>query len=209
VADSRPLPTPEHRERLRQFVYLVDDMNRSRFVERCRTQDHSIACQGPQITAPEYDWEDFRSFLTTFRQVAISKSEPVYVFRIIGILRRYASPELQKQLAALRDELAPRLEGEYVGIRYGRELPSGEEVSFTSREALNALVNGQVFHADASHRWTLQFLPTIHRWQYLWPILFEIVIPALDGCVWLFHAMRRDGILDDSDYPERCRRPSP
>jgi hypothetical protein len=183
-------------------------MHRSRFVERCWTQDHSITCQGPQITAPEYDWEDFRSFLTTFRQVAISKSEPVYVFRIIGILRRYASPELQKQLAALRDELAPRLEGDYVGIRYGRELPNGEEVSFTSREILDALVNGQIFHADASHRSTLTFLNTTHRWQHLWPVLFEIIVPTLQGCIWLFHALRRHGILDDSDYPEHCRRPS-
>ena len=206
------MPTPEHREQLRYFVYLVDDMRRSRFVERYRTQDHTISCrpedEGPQITAPEYDWQDFRSFLTTFRQVAISNREPVYLFRILGILWRYASPELQKQLAELRAELVSRLEGEYVGIRYGRELPSGEEVSFTSREILDALVNGQVFHADASHRWTLKFLPTIHRWQFLWPILFEIVVPTLQRCLWLFDAIRQDGILDDSDYPEPCRRPS-
>jgi hypothetical protein len=80
-------------------------------------------------------------------------------------------------------------------------------MSLTSQEILDALVNGQIFHAHARHRQTVTFLTATERWQYLWPLLFEIIIPTLQACIWLFHAIRRDGILADSDYPAPCRGP--
>jgi hypothetical protein len=213
MADARPALTPDHRELLRHFVGLVDDMSRSRFIERYRKQDHTISFRDkdgqPPLRAPEYDWEDFRSFLTAFRQVAVSSREPVYVFRVVNLLWQYASPKLREQLAQLRKDLAPILEGRYEGIRFGGETPSGSEVSFTSQEILDALVNGQVFHANRERRPTVAFLSGVERWKYLWPLLFEIVIPTLRACIWLFHAIRRDGILDDADYPARSRGPEP
>lgn len=202
----------QDRDLLRHFVRLVDEMSRSRFVERYRKQDHSISCKTgedgePLVTGPEYDWEDFQSFLTTFRQVAISRRETVYILRVIDAVAPYATPAFRVQLSGMRDILKQRLEANYSGMCFGGKTPTGQEVSLTTFEILDALVNGRIFHADKKHRPTLAFLDSTERWHYLWPVLFEFVIPVLRACLWLFHALRREGILDQSDYPVRCFEP--
>jgi hypothetical protein len=212
MSDPRPPLTPKHRDLLQHFVRLVDDMSRSRFLERFRKQDHTVRFRGedgqPQITAPNYDWDDFRSFLTTFRQVAISKNETVHVFKITKVARDYASPALRAHLDRLDAGLRPLIKGDYAGISFGGVFPSGEEISLTSPQVLDSLVNGLIFHADERHREKVAFLSANERWQYLWPLLFEVIIPMVKACIWLFHALRHDGILADSDYPARCLEPS-
>lgn len=200
---------PEDREVLSHFVRLVDDMSRSRFIQRCRTQDHTISCnptdEGPGITAPEYDGEDFDAFLSRFRQVALNKRDSVYVFKVLGIAGKYASADLRKQLRPCRKHLTALLEQRHEGMRFCGQSPSGQEISLSSQETLDAIVNGLSFHPGAEHRETIRFLDTAARWQYLWPLLTEIIEPALNDFYWLYHALRRDGILADEDYPERCR----
>jgi hypothetical protein len=76
-------PSENERSQLRQFVRLVHEMRVSRFIRTAESQDHSIRSNRLddglyRITTPDYDLEDFRSFLTLFRQVALSKAEPVY-----------------------------------------------------------------------------------------------------------------------------------
>jgi hypothetical protein len=211
MADPRPSITSEHRELLRHFVRLVDEMRRCQFIETYNKQDHTISFAPtdggePAITAPEYDWEGFVAFLTIFRQLAISKKEQVYLFRISTVVSRYASPNLQEQLAAMEAALKPLLEGKHQGLRFGREpSPDQDAISLTSFEILDAIVNGRVFHADKKHRPAVAFLDASERWQFLWPVMVEIVIPGLKGCIWLFHALRSDGILQDDDYPARCK----
>src|SRR5688572_3338748 len=89
------LPQRE-REQLRLFVQAVCDMVDSRFIQHSNKQDHSIEVKRLDngdwnITAPDYDWEDFRSFLTNFRQVAFSDKEPIYLPRIRNIASQYGS----------------------------------------------------------------------------------------------------------------------
>jgi hypothetical protein len=208
MAENRPTLTPEHRDLLRHFVRLVDDMSRSRFIERYRTQDHKISC-GPNGTiAPEYDWEDFRSFLTIFRQVAVSQGDPVYLSKITGMVGRYASDDLRRKIAEMRSLVLPRLEGKYHGMKLGRDALEGKQaVSLTTHEILDALVNGYIFHPDKKHRQTIEFLDSVKRWQYLWPLLVEVIMPTVRACVWLFKAIHYDGILERSDYPARCFSP--
>jgi hypothetical protein len=208
--NPRPPLTPEHRQQLRDFVRLVDDMSRSRFIETYRTQDHTISSDldddgTSKITAPDYDWEDFRSFLTVFRQVAISQNESIYFTKILNTVGRYASDELREKIGEMRTPLITRLEGRYRGMMFGKETSEGPEISLTSHDILDALVNGQIFHNDGSHREAVEFLNASERWQYLCPLLGEIVIPALRDFIWLFKAIRSDGILEDADYPARCR----
>lgn len=210
MPNDRPSLTEPHREQLRDFVRLVDEMSRSRFMERYRTQDHTVSC-GPRedgqygVTAPDYDWEDFRSFLTVFRQVAISKDESVHFIKVIQTVGRYASDRLRPELRKMRKFLAPLLEGRYRGLMVGRDLPTGEQ-SFSTHEILDAIVNGKVFHGDKRHRKTVEFLNASDRWHYLWPLLFEIIIPTLRSFIWLFKAIRQDGILEETDYPAHCWR---
>jgi hypothetical protein len=209
MADARPSLTPEHRELLRHFVRLVDDMSRSRLIERYRTQDHTISRDGPDARVPDYDWEDFRSFLTTFRQVAISSQEPVYVFKVLKIVGRYASPQLREELGPFKKDLARLLEGNYPGIICLGEESGEGDMPLTSNEILIALINGQIFHADSSHRQTVEVLGSIERWMYLCLVLHELIAPTLNDCIWLCDASLRDGILDDADYPAHCRGTGP
>jgi hypothetical protein len=65
--------------------------------------------------------------------------------KIINILARYANHDLWQQIDELKTQIFPRLEGKYVGTRFGAEL-GGKEISLTSYELLDALVNGVVFH---------------------------------------------------------------
>jgi hypothetical protein len=180
-------------------------MSRCRFIERYRTQDHKITC-GPaengesRTTGPDYDWEDFRSFMTDFRQIAKSKTELVYLKSVIETACQYASEHLREELGKAMSTLIPLMEGKYRGIHVGTD-----DVSLSSWEVFDALVNGRIFHADRRHRSTVEFLEGNEPWFYLWPLLREIVVPVLQGCMWLSRALREDGILEVSDYPPSAR----
>ena len=89
---SQPADHPSRGQQLKRLVALVNDFSRSRFFQHVRDQDHSISTERQdegtyRVTVPDYDWEDFRSFLTGFRQVAMSEDEPV----CRGSPRRYRS----------------------------------------------------------------------------------------------------------------------
>src|SRR4051794_568940 len=116
MATTTPRLTPAERAQLKQFTHLVYDMVRSRFIQRVKVQDHSIKTERLEngdyrLTAPDYDWEDFRSFLTAFRQVALSDREPVYLPRIRNIVGRYASEELRTELGKFKKDIIPIIEG--------------------------------------------------------------------------------------------------
>ena len=97
---TRPELTPEHREMFRAFVRLVYEIDQSRFVKKYREQDHTVSCRPDadgetKTTAPEYDWDDFRSFMTIFRKVGIAVNEPTYLAKIYKLMGRYASDALR------------------------------------------------------------------------------------------------------------------
>jgi hypothetical protein len=212
---TRPTPTPKERDRLRRFIRITDEMSRCRFICRCREQKHGVSCGPgddgePRLTAPEYDWEDFRSFLTVFRQVAYNKGDKdtVNLEVILGIVEKYASPYLRSKLVPIKEEIIPRLKGQYRGILLARHNESGDpEYSLTTHQMLDALMYGDVFHSDARCDERIDFLKTAERGQYLFIILAEIVFPTVRQCIKLFKAIRLDGILDDADYPAHCPRP--
>lgn len=207
MADSRPSPDHREREQLRQFVRVVDAMNRRRFIERYRTQDHTILCVGG-IKAPDYDREDFDAFLTDFRKVALSDGEPIYLTKVLRTVGKYASDQLREDLKLMRAEIILLLEGKGPAMNIGYE-NGGQETSLSPERVLNALVNGDVFHVDPGLTTTAGQIRGFPTWFYLWPALHYFVAPILHGCIWLFHAIRYDGILRDEDYPARCRAPVP
>jgi len=84
----------------------------SRFMERVKVQDHSVTMERLEngeyrLTSPDYDGEDFRSFLTTFRRVAMSEREPVYLPTIRNIISRYGSEQLRDELRRLKQDIVP------------------------------------------------------------------------------------------------------
>jgi mRNA-degrading endonuclease RelE of RelBE toxin-antitoxin system len=207
-----PVPNvPENeREQLKQFVRAVYDMVDSRFMEKVKIQDHSVKMERVdsgeyRLTYPDYDWEDFRSFLTTFRQIAMSEREPVYLPTIRNVVSRYGSQDLRDELKKFKQHVIPIIEGRLSGIRFGKQTVEGE-VSFSGYQLLDALVNGFVFHAGEDHAKTVTVLRNCEPWQYIWVILTEIIIPVVNGSAWLVNVIRIEKLLDEADFPERKER---
>lgn len=206
--------TATHHYQLRRFVALVDEMSRSRLIERYRTQDHTIsrgtnANGEPQEQNPEYDWENFRSFLLSFRQIAYAQKDrpSVNLKTILDITEQYASSALKEGIGKMREVVLPILEGRYIGIKVTKFKQGSDfepERSFTSHEVMNILINGRLFHPDKRFEEDFKILEEAEPWFYLWPVLHEIVEPTLRNCVWFFKALRAEGILRDEDFPSHC-----
>lgn len=89
------------RDLLQHFVRLVDGMSRCRFIEAYRSSSQSISCnEEGGVSAPGYDWEDFRAFMTDFRQIAVAAREPVRLKNICKLVESYASAALKADLVA-------------------------------------------------------------------------------------------------------------
>jgi hypothetical protein len=71
------------------------------------------------MTTPDYDREDFRSFLTIFHQAAVSKDEPICLIKIMNFVSCYANNDLQKELKEIKLKFNPILEGRYVVMKFG------------------------------------------------------------------------------------------
>jgi hypothetical protein len=94
----------------------------------------------------------------------------------------------------------PLVEGKKTMMTYS--YPRGEErISLSLEQVLSTLVNGEIFHVDPKHAEKARDLRSRNQLYYLWPTLHYFVMPIVSGCVWLYHAIRYDGILGESDYP--------
>lgn len=206
--------TPEHHYQLKRFVRLVDEMSRCRFITAYRTQDQTVGAGeddagGEWRRNPTYDFEDLRSFLTTYRQVGHAKNDKpsVNLKDVLDVVDLYAGPELRRLTADIRATTLPHTEGRYSAFRFAKFKGDFEvDRCFTSGEVLKALLNGLIFHPDKRHAETIDFLEEdgVEPWMYLWPVMNEIVEPTLRACLALFRALRADGVLGDEDYPARC-----
>ena len=191
---------------LKRFVRLVLDMNKCRFIQRAKVQSHEIRMEclpdgNAKIIAPDYDWEDFRSFLTVFRQIALSKKESVYLPKIKNIIAKHAESSVRKELDELRINVFPIIEGKYVGMKFGAEI-EGKEISLTSFELLNAIVNGEVFHGDQERKQETQLIYISQPWEYLGILQAEIIVPVFNACIFLLTKIRAENYLDDKDFLE-------
>src|SRR5688500_17887194 len=120
MATDRPELTPEDRTVLRDFVRLVYEMVQCRFVRRYRQQQHTVSCRPDpdgeaHVTGPDYDWDDFRSFMTVFRKVGIARGERTHLAKVYKLIGRYASDALRVRLAADRSQVMAMLYGSWTG----------------------------------------------------------------------------------------------
>jgi hypothetical protein len=206
MTTTRPELTPEHRAMFRAFVRLVYEMDQCRFVKKYRAQDQTVSCGldaagETKTTAPDYDWEDFRSFMTIFRKVGIAVKEPTYLSKIYNLMGRYASDALRKRLGTDRQQVTAMLTGTWTGMQVGRTI-DGKEVIFSNAELLDVVTNGMIFHEDPRHRQAVEMFAKEPRWSYLWPTIHVKIVPIKRVATMLFHYLWQDGILSDADYPE-------
>jgi hypothetical protein len=207
MATARLELTPEHRAMLRAFVRLVYEMDQCRFIKNYRQLDHTVSCGldangEAKTTAPDYDWDDFRSFLTIFRKVGIAVNEPTYLAKIYKLIGRYASDALRERLATDRSEVMATLTGTWTGMYVGGII-DGNEVQFSTAELLDLVTNGMVFHEDPRHRQAVEMFAKAPSWNYLWPTFHFKIMPIKNIAVMLFRYLLRDGILSEADYPEK------
>jgi hypothetical protein len=203
---SRPELTPEHRTLFRDFVRLVYEMDQCRFVRQYRQQDQTVSCESDdtgesKTTAPDYDWDDFRSFMTIFRKVGIAVNEPTYLSKIYKLMGLYASDALRKRLGTDRSEVMATLEGTWTGMQVGGKI-DGKEMMFSTADLLDMVTNGMIFHEDPSHRQAVEMFVKQPRWFYLWPALHFKIRPIKNAAVKLFHYLLQDDILSEADYPD-------
>ncbi len=206
MASERPEVTPEHRVMFRDFVRLVHEMDKCRFVERYRQQDHRVSGAVDEngelkTTAPDYDWEDFRSFMTDFRKIGIAEKERTHLWKIYKLAGRYASDKLREGLGANQQQVKGMLFGTWTGMNLVATI-NGEEKIFTIAELSDMLTNGIIFHQDPRHRQAVEAFAKEPRWTYLWPALGFKIMPIKDAAMRMFHSLWQDGILSDADYPE-------
>jgi hypothetical protein len=206
---SRVELAPEHRDMFRAFVRLVYEMDQCRFVMKYREQDHTISSRlgndgESTTTAPDYDWDDFRSFMTIFRKVGIATSEPTYLAKIYKLMGRYASDALRERLSTDRPQVMAMLEGSWTGMQVGGTI-DGKEVTFTIGDLLDMVTNGVIFHEEPRHQQAIEMFAKEPRWSYLWPVIHFKIMPIENAAVMLFRYLLRDSILSDADYPAEWR----
>jgi hypothetical protein len=139
----------------------------------------------------------------------MNKGDGFYLGNIIRIIEPYATPGLKENLETLRRDFMPRLEGRYEGVRLSSDETPGSNISLTSWNILDTLVNGSIFHSDQKRRPEREFLESSKPYIYLWLVFGEIINPTMSMCIWVFKALRWDGILEDVDYPMHCQQPRP
>jgi hypothetical protein len=206
MTTTRPELTTEHRTLLRDFVRLVYEMDQCRFVRQYRQQNQTVSCRSDDageatFTAPDYDWDDFRSFMTIFRKVGIAVGEPTYLSKIYNLMGLYGSDALRRRLATDRSQVMAMLRGTWTGMQVGATI-DGKEVTFTIAQLLDMVTNGMIFHEDARHRKAVELFSKEPRWVYLWPAMHFKIMPIKNVAVRLFQYLLEDGILSHADYPE-------
>lgn len=200
--------TAEDRETLRTYVRLVYDMSECRFIKSIRNEDQTVSGSvdengNPTTSGPDYDWEDFRSFMTVFRKVAINENDRTYFTKILKIVGKYAGDAFRGVLKKSKKEAMARLKGYWTGILVGAVI-EGKEVKYNVAQLLDAITNGEIFHSGPEHQTALKLLDQDHR-AVLWPVIHFKILPILGMMVGLFHDLWRDNILATADYPAPCQ----
>jgi hypothetical protein len=206
MASERPELTPEHRAMFRAFVRLVHEMDKCRFVERFREQDHTVSGEVDangdlKTTAPHYDWEEFCFFMTIFRKVGILEGEPTHLRNIYNLVGLYASDKLREGLAANKRQVMAMLYGTWSGMNLVATI-DGKEKTFTIAELADVVTNGMIFHGAPRHRQAVEALAKEPLWVVLWPTINFKIMPIKNAAMRMFHTLWQDAILSDSDYPE-------
>jgi hypothetical protein len=158
----------------------------------------------PQHKAPDYDWEDFRSFLLSFRQISLNVSEPVYITTIRNIIARYADPKYHDDLRVIKKHLAAILSGKRnVGMMHMKTDEGLVELSGAA--LLDALVNGELFHSDADYEKILHQLRSVPSGSYVWFVLFDVIMPVLHASSHLVNVILWSNLLQRDELPDRLR----
>jgi len=97
-----------------------------------------------ESSVPHYDKDDFRSFATLFRKID-SDGERTNIFKVMKILKRYASENERGSFDRIKAQLRHEAEHPTVAVVVGT---TEAKESLSPRKIRNIIFNGQIFHSD-------------------------------------------------------------
>ncbi len=205
---AAPLSAQE-RHQVKNFVRLVEEMLQSDFYESTTTMDHSVSgsvsADGQfQLAAPEYDWNDLRSFLLSFRQIALNERDPVYITRIRNVVSQHTDPSFRDDLSFMKKYVTAVLSGKRIMASLGVTTDTGM-VQLTGVTLLEALVNGELFHSGAEYDHILEQLRDVPRGSYLMLVFMDVIMPVLHAAWHLVKVIVKSNLLLRGDLPDRLR----
>jgi hypothetical protein len=166
----------------------------------------------PRFVTPKYDWEDFRSFLTIFRKIAVAEGESIYLPKIINVVSRYGDAQIRDYLKNSKRHITSIVEGRAGVLRWGIKRPHGN-LEYTGRRILDVLINGIIFHEGPDKASDVQILQAVDRECHIFLVTWEIVMPVLNYCIVLRNIIWQQNLFPRSEFPpirkRRARRTRP
>jgi hypothetical protein len=197
------VPTTAEQDQLKRFVRATHEMTNSRFIKAVSGSQQVMGIEIAQggerrFVAPTYDWEDFRSFLTIFRKIALSSDEPIYLPKIIRIVEHYGDMDTRNYIRDSRREIIAIIEGRFGALRWG---DSQRGKLYGGRQILDVLVNGVVFHEGQDLADDVSRLKGSEIGCHIFLLVGEIIFPVLNYCIHLRNIMWSQDLFPRSEFP--------
>lgn len=167
-------------QQLTLFTQRVQELSETRFWQRVALENSSPAAgseadvQGLNLSIPDVDDEELRSFLLTFRQF-IAAQEPTYLDNIFDICHQYLVAEDKR-----RDFTYLRQVWENVTSGTGLRVQA-DELDLTPLRILWLYINGHYFNSSPRERQELKQLEASFR--HIDKVQFLIAVYSLSNLI--------------------------
>jgi hypothetical protein len=193
---TQPPFTRTQQRALAVLPRVCADIRSCRFVRDLPRQDHSTRMRKQPdgtwlIERPDYDVDDFRSFLTIARKL-IADRESTCVFKLLDLIGRHGSEEDRKDVKEAKATLAHA--DKPGALRFCVIEPgTGKEFEYSATKLLNIVCNAEIFHSaeDLEPAW-LRIRP--HREDYL-PVVLGRVLHICRIALWVEGILKEKGWL--------------
>lgn len=161
------------------FCEICDKIKNCRFIRTFDEQDHTLKNYQDedgnwQFEHPNYDDDDFRSFMTHFRKLFLQNEQGVKtdIYSIIKILSKYGTKKDRDELKRIRTIINDEKKGMIV---FNVEI-DGEKRRLGPADIMNIIVNGEIFHSDTKLK------PAVNAYQE-WGVFMQMSFLRFAMCV--------------------------
>jgi hypothetical protein len=185
----------EELSKFRIFCSHCDKMKECRFVKELPKQEHNTEMhrqtnESWETVFPDYDDDDFRSFMTLFRQLI--REGPINVFSIMKILSRHASEKERLVYKEIKKSLAFEANS-FGGIQIAIGKP-GEEETFSPEKMILTLFNAEIFHSDMAKQDALRKLKDFK--PFVMPAIMRYITIVAKQAVFFSKMIKNRGYVE-------------
>jgi hypothetical protein len=137
---------------LRLFCRVCDEILECRFVKELPNQDHSIRMSSLRSDGtcdyyqPNYDRDDFRSYMTLFRKLLLEK-EQTNIYRVLNILTMHMKDNGElTELKKIKKGLKTMERCGFMDFNLGSD---EKPEMYSPRKVYDVVINSDIFHTDA------------------------------------------------------------